>query len=82
MIKRKRITIAEAEKAITSYNQIAIRFVEIDLLAALRLAERLAIYAYDAYLLQCAQISNCALLTLDHGLVRAAKRANIQVLEV
>jgi predicted nucleic acid-binding protein len=82
MLKRKRITMAEAEKAITIYNQIAIRFVEIDLLAALRLAERLAIYAYDAYLLECAQTLNCALLTLDQGLVRAAKRTNIQVIEV
>ena len=82
MIKRKRITIAEAEKAIENYNQIAIRFVDIDLVEALRLAEMLTIYAYDAYLLKCAQASNCALLTLDHGLVRAAKRANIKVLEV
>ncbi len=39
MIKRKRITIAEAEKAIENYNQIAIRFVDIDLVEALRLAE-------------------------------------------
>jgi predicted nucleic acid-binding protein len=82
MLKRKRITMAQAEKSIASYDQIAIRIVEVDLLAALRLAEKLDIYAYDAYLLQCAHSANCALLTLDQGLVRAAKRANIQILEV
>jgi predicted nucleic acid-binding protein len=40
------------------------------------------IYAYDAYMIACAQKYRCPLLTLDKGLIRAAKEAGVEVLEV
>lgn len=54
----------------------------IDLGIALQIAAELAIYAYDAYLITCARQTGSPLLTVDRGLVRAARRLGVQVLEV
>lgn len=40
------------------------------------------VYAYDAYLIVCAQQSRAPLLTLDRGLARSARRVGVTVLEV
>ena len=82
MLKRNRITIGQALQAMQIYQRIPIRFVDIDLEEALSLAEQLNIYAYDAYLLRCAVKYNAPLLSLDQGLLTAAKRLGITVLEV
>lgn len=82
MLKRNRITLAEAQKSIAFYQLIPIRFIDIDLKQALKLAKRLDIYAYDAYLIACAEQKKCPLLSLDRGLKHAAKRVGITVLEV
>ena len=82
MLKRNRITLAEAHQAMAYYQLIPIRFIDIDLKQALELAKRLNMYAYDAYLIACAQKKKYALLTLDRGLKHAAKRVGITVLEV
>lgn len=82
MLKRKRYTYDEITKAILSYHQIPIRFVGVDLGEAIEVANRLGIYAYDAYILQCSIEQNIPILTLDGGLIYAAKRAKVQVLEV
>jgi predicted nucleic acid-binding protein len=39
-------------------------------------------YAYDAYFLDCAVRYAVPLLTLDHGLKRAALKLGIKVMEV
>jgi predicted nucleic acid-binding protein len=82
MFKRGRISIEEALAALDAYNQIAIRFVEVELAESLRLAADLDIYAYDAYLLRCAEKLHAPLLTLDGGLRHAAGRANVPLIEV
>lgn len=82
MLKRKRVTIAQVQEAIEAYGKIPIRFVDVSLRRSLELAGRLGIYAYDAYLLACAQEHRCPLLTLDRGLARAAKRMGIDLWEV
>ncbi|MYE85371.1 MAG: type II toxin-antitoxin system VapC family toxin [Gammaproteobacteria bacterium] len=38
-------------------------------------------YAYDAYLVQCAMQTNSPLLTLDLGLRAAAEKMSVQTLE-
>lgn len=82
LLKRKRITIDEALRAIEIYLQIPVRFVEVELAESLELANELGLYAYDAYLLRCAAKYRLPLLTLDARLIQAAKEKKIQVLEV
>jgi predicted nucleic acid-binding protein len=82
LLKRKRITLEEALEAIDIYLQIPVRFVEVELTESLELANELSLYAYDAYLLQCAVKYHLPLLTLDNKLAQAAKEKKIQVLEV
>jgi len=82
LLKRGRITIEQALKAIDIYLEIPARFVEVELANSLELANELGIYAYDAYLLRCAEKYRLPLLTLDKRLVQAAKDKGISVLEV
>lgn len=82
MLKRGRITLAQAQKALSIYQGIPIRFLDVGLEDALALSSQLGIYAYDAYLLAAAQSQRCALLALDGGLVHAAKQLGIPVVEV
>jgi len=82
LLKRKRVTLEEALQAIDIYLQIPVRFVEVELTESLELASELGLYAYDAYLLQCALKYRLPLITLDHKLALAAKEKKIQVLEV
>jgi predicted nucleic acid-binding protein len=82
MIRRGRITVEVARKALGAYRKIPIRFVEIDLESAVELAGELGIYAYDAYLLECARQLKAPLLTLDGGLARAALESSVELLEV
>jgi predicted nucleic acid-binding protein len=82
MFKRKRVTLAQATLAIEAYQQIPIRFIDVDLKRALALAEQLNIYAYDAYLIACALDLNSPLLTLDSGLINAARTAGVDIIEV
>ena len=82
MLRRKRISLEQAITAIEIYRQIPINLIEIDVMKAVKLAAQLNIYAYDAYMIACAQDQNCPLLTLDAGLMRAAKSVGVEVLEV
>jgi len=82
MLKRRRITVDQAVQAIYSYQQIPIRFVDVELEEAIQIADALGIYAYDAYLIQCALKYKSPLLCLDANLVNAAKRPQARVIEV
>ena len=82
MLRRGRILVEHAIQAIQIYQSIPIRFVEIELDEALKIADQQNIYAYDAYLIRCAAKYKAPLLSLDHGLLKAAKRMDLKVLEV
>lgn len=82
MLKRKRVSIAQVKKAILAYQRIPIRYVDVDVAQALELASGLGVYAYDAYVIACALNQRTSLLTLDRGLIDAAKRAGVKTLEV
>lgn len=79
MLKRNKITVKEARKALSVYTVIPIRFVDVELSEAIELSDRLKIYAYDAYLLACSLKTHSPLLTLDDGLKAAAKSLNILI---
>lgn len=61
--------------------RIPVELTEIDIGAALLVAIRCGIYAYDAYFLQCALETGSPLLTLDQSLRRVAKTLRIRVVE-
>jgi predicted nucleic acid-binding protein len=82
LLRRRRLRLNEVQTALTAYGQIPIRFVEVELAAALELADRLGLYAYDAFLMACARRQRAPLLTLDARLGRAAREAGVQVVEV
>ncbi len=82
MLRRKRITLAEALEAIRIYHRIPLRMVEVELQEALKIAAQAGIYAYDAYLIQCAQKYRTPLLSLDAGLVKVAEAMGVAVIKV
>lgn len=82
MFKRQLLSLRQAQRALTAYRQIPLRFSDIALTRALGIAKDLDIYAYDAYVIACALQHRCGLLSLDRGLVRAAARAGVETTEV
>ncbi len=82
MLKRSRVTLEQALKAIQAYSKIPIRFVDVELEQSLEIAETSRIYAYDAYLIRCALKYRSPLISLDRNLVDSAKRMRVKVVEV
>jgi predicted nucleic acid-binding protein len=82
MLKRKRITLQQAFSALSAYEKIPLRHVEVSMVEAIRIAAELKIYAYDAYLIECAFSRRVALLSLDKGLLTAAKQWGVSIVEV
>ena len=81
MLKRGRIGVAQVVEALRIYGGIPIRFVEVELEETLRIAHTHRIYAYDAYLVRCADKYGAPLLSLDRGLLAAARAQGVRVLE-
>jgi predicted nucleic acid-binding protein len=82
MLKRRRITIEQAAQLLEQYQLIPLRFVDVELGESILIAQRYNIYAYDAYLIRCAEKYRCPLLTLDEGLRHHAQTHAVTVLEV
>jgi len=82
MFKRDSSTIELARLALAVYREIPIKFIDVSLEHTLEISNALNIYAYDAYLIQCAQQTSTSLLTLDKGLIIAAEKIGIHILEV
>jgi predicted nucleic acid-binding protein len=82
MFKRRQLGIEKARQALAAYRIIPIKFIDIPLEQALEISNALNIYAYDAYIIQCAQLTSTSLLTLDNGLKLAAKEKGIYVMEL
>jgi len=82
MFKSQRLDIERAQQALTVYSGIPIKFVDVPLEVTLEISKSQNIYAYDAYLIQCAQQTSTSLLTLDNGLKSVAQQVGVHVLEV
>jgi len=82
MFKRDSSTIELARLALAVYREIPIKFIEVSLEHTVEISQTLNIYAYDAYLIQCAQQTSTPLLTLDKDLKAAAEKMAIHVLEM
>jgi predicted nucleic acid-binding protein len=82
MFKRKRIDLESARKALDAYFEIPIVVIDVDLPSAIQLSHDLDIYAYDAYVIDCALKRNAPLISLDGGLLEACRRAKVDIIEV
>ena len=82
MFKRNSIDLIDAEKALEIYKSIPIKFLDVPLERTLHITKKFRIYAYDAYLIQCAEQTSSPLLTLDKGLINIAKKMGIKTLEI
>lgn len=82
MLKRNRVSLSDALQAIAAYENVPLRTVDVEFDEALKIADELNIYAYDAYLIRCAIKYKSPLLTLDRSLVNSAKSVKAQTLEV
>lgn len=82
MLRRQRLGLQQVVDALAIYQSIPIRLVDVELEESLRLASRLNVYAYDAYLLRCAEKYHSALLTLDRSLQSVARMYGVPVVEI
>ena len=82
MFKQRRITLEQAQEALRLYQRIPLQFIDVALPRAVDLAAQLKIYAYDAYILVCAQQLGKPLLSIDAGLLRVAKELGLSVVEI
>lgn len=82
MFKKDRLTLDAAQKGLSIFRSIPLRYVEPDFFNALKLSKTTNLYAYDAYFLDCAVRYKSPLLTLDQKLKEAARNINVETLEV
>ena len=82
MFKRQQTTLELAQQALAIYQKIPIKYIDVPLEKALEISEVQNIYAYDAYLIQCAQQTSTSLLTLDNKLKIVAEKLGVSIMEV
>ena len=82
MFKRKALTLEGAQRCLEIFREIPMRYVDVELSAALNMAARYSIYAYDAYVLACCTNRRAPVLTLDSGMKARAGELKIEVIEV
>ena len=82
MFKRKSIGLDATLELLDAYAAIPIRLIDVALKQAVELSARLNVYAYDAYVIECAVNQRAPILTLDRGLIERAREVKLDVLEV
>ncbi len=82
LVRRDKLDLETAKLALRDALKVPFRPVSVDLEWSLILSSRHRIYAYDAYMLACAERYRTPLLTLDGRLRDVARSAGIEVLEV
>jgi predicted nucleic acid-binding protein len=81
MIRRKRLTYAEAKRAYQLTQAVPVKLLKPDLEVSLEIAYQYHLYAYDAFYLQCALQYQMPLLTLDKRMKQVAKQLSLTILE-
>lgn len=82
MFKRNKVDLEEAKKGLEIFNSIPIRYIEPDFTNAVSISKQSGIYAYDAYMLDCAVRQKAPILTLDSRSKQTAQNLRISILEV
>ena len=80
LIRRGRLSLQEAQSAWQACSAITVDLRSVDVDAALEIAAKHGIYAYDAYMLSCAIDNKAALLTLDRPLADVARACKVKVI--
>jgi predicted nucleic acid-binding protein len=78
-VKRNRIKVHEALSIYAEFERIPLRQVSVSVPSAIEISSRHRISAYDAYYLECARAQRAPILTLDVGMVKAAKAMKIRI---
>ena len=81
LVKRNALLAQQALDVWDAVARIPVELADLDIRAALLLAVRCGVYAYDAYFLQCALETRCPLLTLDEGMKQVAGKLDIKLVE-
>ncbi|MEQ1696902.1 MAG: type II toxin-antitoxin system VapC family toxin [Hyphomicrobiaceae bacterium] len=81
LVKRKRLSSEDMLAAWRAAATFQVTLRDVDMSAALRLAGVHNIYAYDAYILQCAIDSRAKLLTLDQRMAAVGRSIGLDVVE-
>jgi predicted nucleic acid-binding protein len=82
MFKRNRLSWEEARQVLAQFAKVPIRRTTLRLNEATEIAYKYNIYAYDAYVLDCARQYRSPLLSLDNQLKTIAVNLELNVLEV
>ena len=82
LVRRERIVQAQALAALQAFEQIPVRLADIDLGEALLIATSHRIYAYDAFVLECARRYRAPLLSLDRRQIEIAAVEEIDILPI
>ena len=82
MFKQNRLTLEEARKGLTIFEEIPLRYIRVDFENALKISKQDKLYAYDAYFIECAIRNKAPFLTLDRKLKTAAQNHKVRTLEV
>ncbi len=82
MVRRRRLTPADATEVWTSYESIPLRFMDVDVGEAITTANKVGLYAYDAYMIVLARRMNLPLLTLDQRLQTVARSLGITIVNL
>lgn len=82
MFKRGRITLEQGLSIVGGFSTLEIEFLDLNLTRALEISNSCNIYAYDAYVLECAERLQISLATLDNKMKEAARQLGISIIEV
>lgn len=82
MFKRDRLSLDDARLVLEQFAEIPIRRTKLRLKEASELAYNHKLYAYDAFVLDCARQYRSPLLSLDSKLKAIAEKLELTILEV
>lgn len=82
MFKRHRLTLDDAQKGLSIFESIPLRYIKPDFANSVAISKQTNMYAYDAYFIDCAIRQKAPLLTLDRKLIAAAQSLKVQTIEV
>lgn len=81
MRRKGRLNDREILRAFSASQRIAVRIVPVEIQAAIKIAIRFNIYAYDAYYLQCCIENRLPLISLDGQMCDVAENLGIKVVK-
>lgn len=82
MFRRGRLSLSQAREVLTQFENIPVRRTNLRLAEATEIAYKHSVYAYDAYVLDCAMHYRTPLLSLDDQLKAIGYKLDVNILEV